>query len=329
MANGEWRMVAETRDGSRVDRRRSRPRVRLLLFAISFLLLTACSAPPITQIGVLAPFEGLYRRSGYATLETTRGVLEAAPHGGAGLMPLALDTSRDARRALEKLSVSPDVGAVVGPLTPQEAAGGAEILGGTPWFAPWAINEQGFVDPAAGEWLQALLAVAANDAATVGARSLAVAGWDAAALPGSVDSATANLALPLEWIDSPLAVRSGDGVLWLGDAALGARFVAALRERLPGTPVWLAPWAADQVFTEHLRAAGLADWKRLYWIVWLDQGYAAWAATHESESIATYVMEQAARQAVAAVTQSSQVAPSWRPSLYELTPSGDTLPAPR
>lgn len=291
------------------------------------LLLTACAAPPIEPIGVLAPFEGLYRRSGYAALDVVRAEIEAG--AGAGVLPLALDTSRDAARAMQKL-VAMTTGqgngtAVVGPLTPQDGAASAGVLAGVPWYAPWAVSSRGLEDPGSDEWLVALLDAVAADARAIGAQSLVAAGWE-----GERPSlASAGEGGAVAWIDSPLAVRSGDGVLWLGDAAGGARFVSALRARLPGTPIWLGPWAVDPVLFEHLRAAGFADWERLYWITWLDQEYPVWAEAHVGASPMLYLTQQAARRALASVTDAPLPAQEWYPFVFAVAQSGESVPAHR
>lgn len=295
-----------------------------VFLAACCLIMAACSAPSIAPIGVLAPFEGLYRRSGYAALDAVRSEIDAATGSRVGLLPFALDTSRDASRAMEKMRVT-GTKAVVGPLTPQDGSAGATALAGIPWFAPWAVSDDGFEDPAEGHWLSAQIEAVAEDAKSIGVRSLVAAGWEGAQLA----EMEGELALPLTWADSPLAVRSGDGVLWMGDAAGAARFVSQVRDRLPGTPVWLAPWAVDPVFVEHLRATGFSDWSRLYWITWLDREYAVWAAAHKDGTPFTYLTEQAARQAIASVTGAPLPAQVWQLHIFEVAPTGESVPASR
>ncbi|MFZ1771520.1 MAG: ABC transporter substrate-binding protein, partial [Caldilinea sp.] len=90
------------------------------------LVLAACTdVRPLVKIGLIAPFEGLYRRTGYEALAAMRQALADAPTGPVAIIPLALDDSADPTRtvrAAEKLLVDPQVQAVVGPLSPALAA---------------------------------------------------------------------------------------------------------------------------------------------------------------------------------------------------------------
>jgi branched-chain amino acid transport system substrate-binding protein len=109
---------------------------QLLAFLLlaAFLLGSCVSVRPIVKIGVLAPFEGLYRRTGYTVLEAVRRAIvddSAANPAVFDLLPLALDDSAApaaARRSTQKLLVDPGVGAVVGPLTPALAAATGDLL---------------------------------------------------------------------------------------------------------------------------------------------------------------------------------------------------------
>ncbi len=129
----------------------SRPLLSLPACLLAFFLpifLTSCSPTafgnsnfipqstrPIVKIGLIAPFEGLYRRTGYEGLSAAQ--MAVADHGelirasGIDLLVQALDDSAQparARRAAQKLLVDPAVGAIVGPL------------------APWALNGTLFED---------------------------------------------------------------------------------------------------------------------------------------------------------------------------------------
>ena len=93
--------------------------VVLLLLA---LLLPACeSIRPMEKVGLLAPFEGLYRRTGYAALDALRAALSTAPGDSTDRLPLALDTSRDPLRTTQKLLADHSVRAVIGPLSLADA----------------------------------------------------------------------------------------------------------------------------------------------------------------------------------------------------------------
>jgi hypothetical protein len=71
------------------------------------LLLAGCTdVRPVAKIGLIAPFEGLQRRTGYAALESMRQAIVETPASAIGVIPLALDDSADPlghSRAAEKL----------------------------------------------------------------------------------------------------------------------------------------------------------------------------------------------------------------------------------
>ena len=95
----------------------------LLLALMAAGSLAGCTnVRPTIEIGVLAPFEGLHRRSGYAALDAVRAAIADFPYADAGILPLALDDGArpaQAVRSAQKLLVDPRVKAVVGPLTPE------------------------------------------------------------------------------------------------------------------------------------------------------------------------------------------------------------------
>src|SRR5688500_13064399 len=84
---------------------------------LAFLLVTGCtSIRPIIKIGLIAPFEGLYRQSGYTALDAMRQAMAECTPPGMDVLPLALDDSGDparAQRAAQKLLIDPSVGAIV------------------------------------------------------------------------------------------------------------------------------------------------------------------------------------------------------------------------
>ena len=60
------------------------------------LLLAGCTdVRPVAKIGLIAPFEGLHRRSGYAALAAMRQAIVETPAGATGIIPLALDDAGD------------------------------------------------------------------------------------------------------------------------------------------------------------------------------------------------------------------------------------------
>ena len=107
----------------------------MLLLCIG-LFFTACipaSTPQVVKIGLIAPFEGLYRRTGYAALAEMRKVLAAHVPASTAyrILPVALDDGGDpeqARRAAQKLLVDPEVQVIVGPLFPHTIAAVREVM---------------------------------------------------------------------------------------------------------------------------------------------------------------------------------------------------------
>jgi len=244
-----------------------------------FFLLAGCAASPFTwirtpsRIGLLAPFEGLYRQNGYNALAAMRGVVENDP----GLkLPVALDTSRGAERAARKLLASRNSSAVVGPLTPAEAADARRALLGIDirWLLPFAqiAGEPVAVDSPA--WLVSLIEeVSSGPAADFGVSRLAIAGYAPVFTminKADLESLLAEqVELPIVWVETPTDVEENDLLLWLGDAAEGVRFVAQVREASPQTPVWLPVWAAGDVFVAHANALPTWRWQEIMWGGWL------------------------------------------------------------
>lgn len=273
------------------------------LFSIELLvlaLLGACTpVSPVVKIGVLAPFEGIYRRSGYAALDAARAAVEAeAPGlaaGGIAVIPLALDTSLDPRRAAEKLLADPALAAVVGPLSPADGRAMAGVLGaaGVPWLAPYAVGPEGFLAPQEGAWAVELARAAAASARAQGATRLLVAGWDAAGWPPPQNSVwQAVNELPLHFVDMETAIgdiREGDALLWAGDPIHGAEMLADLRGAGLDAPFWLAPGSADVTFMEHAPAkirATPAVWGDVWCLTWNEMTYnGASAPTPENNEL--------------------------------------------
>lgn len=279
---------------------------RALLLCLATSLLIACSPArlpsvrPIAHLGLLAPFEGQHRRSGYAALDAVRAVTADASAAPAGWIPLALDTSLDAARAARKMMAAPQVAAIVGPLQPADGFALARTRDARPWLAPYAVTDMGFADPAGVDWAEALVRAVAGAAAELGATRLAVAGWDSDWPPLNEIGREGFARIPAINVASPDALDSGDALLWLGNAEDGARFLVQLRALSPDAPVWMGPWiAADNVLFEHARAAGAANIDRVYSIAWLDAGYSGWAESHPATSFYSYLVESAARAALA------------------------------
>lgn len=233
---------------------------------------------PIVKIGLIAPFEELYRADGYATLYAVKLALrERNAAGGVAGQQVALvalnDNGRPAEAALQaaKLGVDPDVIGVIGPLQRATAVAAAPVLAreGLAWVTPLPLT--------AGECLtgfslfatpQRLGQEAIAALATAGADGpIAVFTDQAEALDGAQAAAErwglSIVSWPLDTPPERRELREVAGVVWLGDAATGARLALALqhqsqtgRPRIPlvggpelGSPVFRgrAGAAADQV----------------------------------------------------------------------------------
>jgi branched-chain amino acid transport system substrate-binding protein len=301
---------------------------------------------PVAQVGLLAPFEGMERRSGYGALAMLRAGIEqggaVATPREAALLPLAIDTSIDAQRAAQKLLLSPNVAAVLGPLSPQQLPAADEAqqlhaLGAGRWLAPFALTAAGFVAPDAPAWLQALVDGVTEGAAAQGATRLLIAGWAGDDLRASL--AAEKTALPILWAEEPGALLAeGDTLLWLGDGTGAAGQAAALRATGAQNAIWLAPWAAGELFDEQFGAAEAAadsPWEGIFSTAWIDGGYAAWAAADPSRSPELYAQAVAAARIVelAAVVLPASDSPTppagaegWRLQTFALTGAGERLP---
>jgi hypothetical protein len=248
------------------------------------LFLTGCtSVRPVVKIGLIAPFEGLYRDSGYAALAAMRQALDECTPPGVDVLPLALDDSGDpaqAQRAAKKLLVDPAVHAVVGPLLldavpavatvmaqATEEREGARASNYPTWLNPLLIAPiGGFAEPSADAWLEAQLEYVA--AITTPTRILLVglsAGW-----PLEV-----NAGLPVVRIDDPAealdAVAEGDTVVWLGRPDEGARWLTTLHAQHVSVDFWLVDQAGIDIFT-----ALTPDLQAIHWLVWTDVEYNSW-----------------------------------------------------
>jgi branched-chain amino acid transport system substrate-binding protein len=261
------------------------------------LLLAGCgSIRPVEKIGLLAPFEGLYRRTGYGALDAMRVVLSTTPGGPVQRLPLALDTSRGPVRSAQKLLADQSVRAVVGPLSLAEAGAAEPVLAeASPlWLAPFAVDANGSFAPVnqPEQWVQPWLGALAQAARQGGYNRLVVAGWPAvwsqlalASDPGHPSFIVLN--------DDPAAVQPGDAVFHAGDAATVARYLAALRANQPDTPLYLGLQGEDPVLREHSEII-----HEVYWMAWLDDGYDAWQAQFGVESPLRYLVHQASMTAI-------------------------------
>jgi branched-chain amino acid transport system substrate-binding protein len=282
------------------------------------------SVRPTIKIGVLAPFEGLYRRSGYAALDAVRAAIADYPYAEAGILPLALDDGgqpQQALRSAQKLVADQRVQAVVGPLSPALAAAVEPLRDSQaiPWYPPHALAGE--------EWAEGLVTAAGELAAAQGAEALVLGGWTPGWPQWSAEQWTSVVGLPVRIVDDPAAVDSREAVFWMGSPADGADFLAQVRERLPAAVFVLGPQGEDPVFVEHVHDR-IQDLDRVYWTTWIDKGYNAWAETHALNSPSSYLIYRAALAALQAATNHSQNAPpsSWVVQVFRYDAHGNWLP---
>ncbi len=262
---------------------------------------------PTIKIGVLAPFEGLHRRSGYAALEAVRAAIADFSNVNAGILPLALDDGdqpQQAVRSAQKLLADPRVAAVVGPLSPDLGAA-VEPLGSTAsiaWYPPYSVAGQ--------DWATGLVRTAADLALKQGAPGLVLAGWTPGWPRLNTQQWTEAAGLPVRLDDESSGVEDNEAVFWMGSAEDGAAYLAQLRELQPEAIFVLGPQGEDPVFVERLRGTpkGL---DRVYWTTWTDTGYTEWAANHSIHSPNAYLIYRAALAALqTATTHNQNAAPS-------------------
>jgi len=306
-----------------------------MLWLGAALLLTACTdVRPVAKIGLIAPFEGLYRRTGYAALEQMRAAIAGAADSQPALIPLALDDSANVYRSLraaQKLLVDPTVQAIVGPLAPAQGAAAAAAIraAGVPWILPYAVAPAGgFVDPArSNEWATGLIAAAGSAARRQGAQMLVLAG-DSTGWPAlSSDAWAAVAGMPVARITgaaSDAATLTGDeAIFWLGAPAAAADFLNGLRPLYPEMPVWIGQGGSDPVLAERARFDS-----ELYWLVWSNPHYNEWAVQHSSSTPEAFLVYQATQAAIAVVgdgTAARSTVP-WAVALFEYGPDGLSRP---
>ena len=298
----------------------------VLVVSLLAISLAGCSdVRPVAKIGLIAPFEGLHRRTGYAALAAMRQAIVETPAGATGIMPLALDDSADptrAHRAAEKLLSDPQVSAVVGPLTPALTASVSDTLAAAalPWFAPYAVNPTGgFADPRVDDgWAAGLAAAVGAAVQAQGATALVLAG-DAQGWPAWDEATwTAIAGLPVRQLASDASVVNTlspqDAIFWLGAADTAAAFLNTLPTALSGVPIWLGPAGDDPLLTEHTKIDS-----KLYWLTWSNVHYNNWAATHTPSTPTAFLADQATRAAIEAVTgvAATDAAP-WHVVLFEV-----------
>ena len=293
--------------------------ISLLLFC--FILTSCTSIPPVIKIGLLAPFEGLQRRSGYVALTAMRQAIADSTPANVAIMPLAVDSGADpaaAERAARKLLQDEAVQAIVGPYTPflMQSIQPLMTSTGLPWLVPFVVTPtNGFVTPDAdSDWALPLLTAATEAATTLGSQRLMIAGWT----PVTATAAQTRFALPLV-MDTITAIQATDAVFWLGNAKDGAAYFTALRNRFPAVPFLLAPYADDPIFSEQTAISG-----PVYVLYWQDDGYGQWRTRYPDQPPVAYLTYRATQIAIAQkLGQPTRANPSWR--LARVAVSGDSV----
>jgi branched-chain amino acid transport system substrate-binding protein len=289
-------------------------------------LLGACSSVrPIVKIGLIAPFEGLYRQSGYAALDAMRQAMAECAPPGIDVLPLALDDSGDparAQRAAQKLLIDPTVRAIVGPLLITSIPAVAGVITSTstmPWFVPSLVAPMGgFGDSAASAWLEAQVDYIAVDASA--ARVLLLG------LPTKAHFSI-NTAVPTLRVDNLdvalTTIAEGDALLWLGKPDEGARWLIALRQAKTNIDFWLAEQAGIDVFAAHVAApvaTGTVDYdrnrKKIHWLLWTNSDYNQWLQSGNSASqpgdAMRYLTYRATCDALATLEEKQALHPPWQ-----------------
>ena len=273
------------------------PSAHFVFILFFTLLLSSCSSTrPILKIGLLAPFEGLHRESGYNALAAMRSALNDYPLDGVDVLPLALDTSASpsqARRAAVKMLRDNSVVAVVGPLQTKEVSAVADIMAASnlDWQLPAipASQEEAIV------FIEALII-------EIDGQNIALAGLDDGwprLSPSEWSSATGKMVTAGS--DESEAAKA-DGVLWLGDAPGGAAFLARLRARNHTVPFWTTTVAADKVFSSLVQDYLAGDPPGpVYWAAQLDENpslHARWADRNAQDAPAEFAVYLATRKAL-------------------------------
>ncbi len=281
----------------------------ILSSCLLVFLLTGCTnIRPIAKIGLIAPFEGLHRRSGYEALAAMRLAIADAGVVGIDFIPLALDDSSNPQRTAQKMRADPSLRAIIGPLTPLAMNQVTSLFSATnasqeiPWLVPFVVSPAGgFADPRHDQsWALGLIQAVADSVRSQGGAQLVIAGLTAG-WPGlSAAEWSAKLGIKITLTDEPSAVPSGATVFWLGGADTGASFINELQMLDSTAEVWLGPAGGDPVFSELAQLR-----KPVNWATWSQSEYNDNALTHPTLTLTSYLVYRATLQAIAQVAAQS------------------------
>lgn len=205
---------------------------------IGVLAISGCygSTRPVVKIGLIAPFEELYRDDGYEVLNAVKLAVNQrnAAGGVAGGRQVALvalnDNGRpdEAQRQAAKMAVDADVLGVVGPVKSGSLPAGRAL---TAQQMPWIALTEASPAELAGGFSLALSPETLGRAAVAALLEqpgidtvLALTDWPEALAGAEAAGATVRSLASAEQV----ALKAGEGVVWLGDAPQGARLAAAL-----------------------------------------------------------------------------------------------------
>ncbi len=277
----------------------------IFLFAscTSSCLLASCiQSRPIAKIALIAPFEGLYRQTGYEALDAMRAAIADSDTGDLAMMPLALDGSGSTaqiRRATQKALSDPTVAALVGPFDPVAAYAVTDLLAadGRPWHLPFI--------PQPGSLSTTVEAIARQ---IENGRSLVLAGN--ARLLAALDAPQLAVRLdrPVRIDEMATSASNKDAVIWLGEASTAADALIELRRHAPDAPFWLAFNGDTPIFTQRMQPTSAPNGSILapgpvYWTVWLDDGFEDWSDAHSPNSPTAYATYRATQRAISQITE--------------------------
>lgn len=265
-----------------------------LLFSLS--LLSCKSTRPVVKIGLLAPFEGLHRESGYEALSAMRAALADFPPKEFEAIPLALDTSADpahARRAAAKMLRDDSVVAVVGPLQAPQVSAVAQIIVAS--GVEWQPQARPPSNEAAQNLIEAIIA-------RMPGTNIAVAGLEFGWPQTSAAELSSNTGKSVSLVDAAADGAEADAVLWLGSAVEGAAFLSRLRLLGRTVPFWTTGVAGNPVFHSLLleRLDGASPGP-IYWAIALSENgdhYRQWASAHEDAPPTAFAVYQATQRAL-------------------------------
>lgn len=308
--------------------------------------ITSCIPPstrPIAKIGLVAPFEGLYRRTGYSALAAMQlGIDDAYAEAGPiplDFLPLALDSSgrpAAAHRAIQKLLIDPSVDAIIGPVmmwngpTAADAMAEYDQLEGVPvLYMPWtlsafhlnglrtsysAIQNRALWQIQIDHYVRAV--AEANRLRNV--QRLMVSGLPTEGLP-----AVAHI--NIRHFGSLEDISQNDAILWLGDPSGGAKLYNQLRMQHSSVPFWMGPMGGDPVFAEHAHSIN-----HVFWAIWSDSHYNDWAENHNQATPLAYLVYRSTKSIIEQLTASPgsdfSFEGQWQIEMFELTADGQSQP---